>query len=234
MDEAEFDRFAEHYCADHAASIRLSGDEPPYFHRYKVEVVRRECDRLHFRPRRILDFGGGVGNSIPFFKAQFGNASLFLIDPSERSLEIALQRHGAATTFIQCDGALTPFAEGEMDLVFVACVFHHVPQDRHAPLLAEINRILLPSGHLFLFEHNPLNPLTRKAVNDCPFDKNAVLIRASRMAQKISDAGFSSTRVQFTVFFPHMLRALRWAEPMLGHLPIGGQYYVHAIKRADQ
>lgn len=233
MDEAEFDRFADEYHAQHAASIRLSGEAPEYFHRYKVEVVRRECDRLHFWPQRILDFGGGVGNSIPYLKSQFGTAGIFLIDPSRRSLEIAGRRHGSAVSISHFDGASVPFADGQIDLVFVACVFHHIQHDRHVLLLREIERVLMPGGHLFVFEHNPLNPLTLKAVNDCPFDENAVLIRASQMEQKIADAGFSWLRARFTVFFPHMLRALRWAEPLLGHIPIGGQYFVHAIKRAD-
>jgi SAM-dependent methyltransferase len=233
MDEAEFDRFADEYHAQHAASIRLSGEAPEYFHRYKVDVVKRECDRLHFQPQRILDFGGGVGNSIPFLKAQFGKANLFLVDPSSRSLEIFRRRYGSSATSRHFDGVSIPFGDGEMDLVFVACVFHHVPHDRHGPLLTEIERVLASGGHLFVFEHNPLNPLTLKAVNNCPFDENAVLIRARQMKQKIADAGFSSPRVRFTVFFPHAMRALRWTEPLLGYIPIGGQYFVHAIKHAD-
>jgi len=234
MDEAEFDRFADEYYAQHSASIRMSGEAPEYFHRYKIEVVQRECDRLRFQPRRILDFGGGVGNSIPYMKALFETAEIALIDPSRRSLDVARERHGALATLTHFDGATIPFADGQIDLAFVACVFHHIPHDLHGKLLGELERVLVPGGHLFVFEHNPLNPLTLKAVRDCPFDENAVLISARNMKQRIRSAGFVSALSRFTVFFPHALKVFRPAEPWLGRIPIGGQYFVHAIKGADR
>ena len=42
----------------------------------------------------------------------------------------------------------------------------------------ELKRVLRAGGACVIFEHNPLNPLTVQAVNTCPFDENAVLIKA--------------------------------------------------------
>ena len=39
MDVAEFDRFAEEYLAAHKENLRISGEEPDYFARYKIELV---------------------------------------------------------------------------------------------------------------------------------------------------------------------------------------------------
>ncbi|TIW90954.1 MAG: class I SAM-dependent methyltransferase, partial [Mesorhizobium sp.] len=37
MLEAEFDQFAREYQEQHAASIRLSGEAPEFFHKYKID-----------------------------------------------------------------------------------------------------------------------------------------------------------------------------------------------------
>jgi hypothetical protein len=81
---------------------------------------------------------------------------------------------------------------------------------------------------LFVFEHNPLNPLTRHAVNTCPFDENAHLIRAPVMRRRALDAGFDRAEVKYRIFFPHALRGLRPLESKLTWLPLGAQYYVLA------
>jgi ubiquinone/menaquinone biosynthesis C-methylase UbiE len=230
MDEAEFDRFADEYHAKHAASIRLSGEAPEYFHRYKVDDVADTLGRLNRNPARILDFGGGVGNSLAHLRRRFPDSEIVLIDPSLKSLEIAKQRHPLTARFEQFDGTSIPFSDASFDLVFAACVFHHIPAEQHVALLAEIRRVLASGGSLFVFEHNPLNPLTLKAVRDCEFDDNAVLIRAGTMRRRAADAGFRNVRSTYRVFFPHVLRALRPVERYLRRLPLGGQYFIHAEK----
>jgi hypothetical protein len=80
-----------------------------------------------------------------------------------------------------------------------------------------------------VYEHNPFNPLTVRVVNNCPFDANAKLIRASVMAKRCRDAGFREVKVKYRVFFPGFLRALRFAEGLLSWLPLGGQYYVRCL-----
>ena len=41
MDVAEFDKFAEEYLSAHAQNIKISGEQPDYFARYKIEEIRR-------------------------------------------------------------------------------------------------------------------------------------------------------------------------------------------------
>ena len=111
-------------------------------------------------------------------------------------------------------------------MALASCVFHHIPEVEHVPLLGEIRRVLKPGGVLFVFEHNPLNPLTRHAVDTCPFDEHAVLIRAASMLRRVRGAGFPDASVKSRIFFPHILRALRPLERRLTWLPLGAQYYV--------
>src|SRR6185503_3109282 len=114
MDQAEFDRFADEYEWQHARNIRLSGEDPEFFARYKVEDVAAAC---HARsPHRILDFGVGIGASVPHFRRAFPNARLTCLDVSPRSLAIAAERHADAAQFELFDGRVIPHAAGTFDI----------------------------------------------------------------------------------------------------------------------
>jgi len=228
--EAEFDRFASEYHAAHAASIRLSGEAPEFFARYKIHDVARVAAREGLAPRRILDFGGGVGNSLGPMRAAFPRAEITLLDPSHKSLEIARSRFPGGARLQHFDGRAVPLPDNAFDLIFTACVFHHIPATEHVALLEEIHRVLAPGGQFFIFEHNPLNPLTRAAVRACAFDENAVLIDAGTMRARLKEAGFVRMRTEFRIFLPHALAALRPLERFLADVPLGAQYFVHARK----
>jgi SAM-dependent methyltransferase len=232
MDRAEFDKFADEYQALHAANIRVSGESPEFFAEYKVRDLRELARRsgVLSQHARVLDFGAGVGTSAAYFPVYFPDSQLTCVDVSTKSLEIAMARFGENADFVAFDGARLPFADGTFDLAFSACVFHHIAAAAHAELLAEIRRVMRRDGQLMIFEHNPLNPLTVHAVNTCPFDENAVLIRARTMTQTLERAGFRETEVKYRIFFPRALRWLRPLENFLGWLPLGAQYYALAKK----
>ena len=222
MDRAEFDRFADEYEQQHARNVRLSGEEPSYFARYKVKDVARLCAAQS--PARILDFGAGVGASVPYWRELFPRASLTCLDVSARSLAIAARRYAAAADYCLFDGRQIPFAAGSFDVAFAACVFHHIGVEQQLPMLRELRRVLTEHGRLVVFEHNPMNPLTVHAVNTCEFDANAVLLRASTLRERMRAAGFSRVSLAYRLFFPRALRALRPLEPWLARLPLGAQY----------
>jgi SAM-dependent methyltransferase len=230
MDEAEFDKFADEYRNLHAASITLSGEDPEYFAEYKVADIAAELQRDRAAARRALDFGAGVGYSVPFFARHLPAARVTCLDVSRKSLELGAARHGAAAEFRHFDGRQIPYPDSTFDVALASCVFHHIPHDEHVALLTELRRVLTPGGRLFIFEHNPLNPLTRHAVNTCAFDEHAVLVRAPTMQRRVHEAGFGASRVRYRIFFPHALRGLRPLEAKLAWLPLGAQYYVSARK----
>lgn len=232
MLEAEFDRFAAEYREQHASSIRLSGESPDYFAKYKIDDIEKALAHADVAPKRILDFGGGVGNSLPFMRAAFPNGDIVLLDPSKESLDIARRRFPGQARFQLFDGVSIPFDAGQFDLAFAACVFHHIPAERHVELLKEIERVIAPGGSFFLFEHNPLNPLTLHAVRNCAFDENAVLIASRSMRERMRAAGFERNEIVYRIFFPRALAALRPLERILTGIPLGAQYFVHATKPA--
>jgi SAM-dependent methyltransferase len=230
MQESEFDRFADEYRQTHAKNIRLSGEEPEFFAEYKVRNTRRAVDRSSLRVERILDFGGGVGNSIPFFRKWFPDAVLSCADVSAKSLEIARARFPEAAELLRIAGASLPVADASYDLAFSACVFHHIAPAEHLVWLKELKRVVRPGGMLALFEHNPWNPLTVRAVRDCPFDVNAKLLSMPELKRKALAAGWSNVGHEFCVFFPRSLAALRPVERLLTRVSLGAQYALFALR----
>jgi SAM-dependent methyltransferase len=125
-------------------------------------------------------------------------------------------------------GETLPLADRSSDLTFAACVIHHIEPKAHEYWLSELHRVTGRGGTFVVFEHNPYNPLTQKAVAGCEFDKDAILIRARDVAMTMSKSGWRDIRIRYHVFFPQALAGLRGLEPVLGWLPLGGQYSVTA------
>ena len=229
MDIAEFDRFADEYTATHAGNIRLSGEDPDYFARYKIEEVRRRWEAEgRTEPSAVLDFGVGIGNSLPHLARLFPRAEVTGVDVSQRSLQVAAHRFPGVARLLAYDGATIPLPGGSFDLIFSACVFHHIDGAEHAAVFAELHRLLRPGGLMVVFEHNPVNPATRYIVATCPFDENAVLLPAPALKKSQAAAGFHKVAVAYTGFFPGPLRALRPLERFMTALPLGAQYYTVA------
>lgn len=229
MKAAEFDKYAQDYLATHERNVRISGETPEYFARYKIEEVRRLWSRARLpEPRTILDFGAGVGNSLPHLARCFPDARLTALDVSAESLAIAMKRFPNAADFVCQEGADIPAAQGSFDLIFSSCVFHHIDAAEHVQTFQGLKRLLAPAGRLVIFEHNPLNPVTRHIVAGCEFDEDAVLIPARVFKARQHAAGFDKVAVRYTGFFPGPLRALRPLERFLIGAPIGAQYYTVA------
>jgi ubiquinone/menaquinone biosynthesis C-methylase UbiE len=217
----------------HAENIAITGEGPDYFAEYKIKDLASEFALRRGTARgdvAVLDFGAGVGTSVPFVRRHFPRASITCLDVSTKSLEVGAARFAKEARFLRFDGTHIPASEGAFDVAFAACVFHHIDHAQHLPLLAELHRVSRDDGIVAIFEQNPYNPLTVRAVNTCPFDENARLIKAGVMRERMVRAGFRTASIRYRIFFPHVLRLLRPMEPALTWLPLGAQYYVVATK----
>lgn len=233
MDKAEFDKFADEYRSLHAANIAISGESPAYFAEYKIRDLAAE----YFAHRggatdtpAVLDFGAGIGTSVPFVRKYLPRARLTCLDVSTKSLEVGQGRFPGEAKFMHFDGTRIPFPDASFDIAFAACVFHHIDHAEHVALLREFYRILVPNGIAFVFEHNPYNPLTVHVVNTCPFDENAKLISATAMRERFRVAGLERPTIRYRIFFPRALRVLRPLEKIMTWIPLGAQYSICARK----
>jgi hypothetical protein len=83
---------------------------------------------------------------------------------------------------------------------------------------------------LSVFEHNPANPITRRVVEQCPFDEDAVLLYPAEVKRYLTHVNLRLLRHDYIVFMPRALAWLRPLEPALAWLPAGAQYAVLAGK----
>jgi SAM-dependent methyltransferase len=153
---------------------------------------------------------------------QFPDAKLFATDLSEKSL--AYVRKNFPDLIVLPDESIDGYS---FDMIFVSGVFHHVPADQRTGVVARLATLLSEGGELFIFEHNPFNPVTRHMVSTCPFDYDAELITLRRMKHLLRDsAGLRIVKTGYCLFFPQILQAVRPLEKILRWLPFGGQYFV--------
>lgn len=229
----EFDEYAHDYRSVHTQNVaKVSGKDSDYFTEYKIQEIYR---RKWVRPgASILDFGCGDGNSARFFRKYDPSCRYFGVDVSEESIETAKAKYQTeGVSFCAYDGRRLPYKSGVFDVVFIACVLHHVEPEDRPGLLREIRRVLKPGGRLIIFEHNPYNPLTRRMVNTCPFDVNAKLLTSGYQMKLLDHTGFVRNRKLFTIFMPRkgFFEKLVGLEYYLAWLPVGGQYYTVSEKR---
>ena len=85
-------------------------------------------------------------------------------------------------------------------------------------------------GRMAIFEHNPLNPLTRWIVSHCAFDTGAVLLRPAEVSRLFRSVNMSGTRLDYIESFPGVLAVLRPLEPFLRWFPAGAQYCMIGAK----
>lgn len=229
--DAEFDAFVSDYEDQHRASILLSGEEPQYFADYKIQVLKDLTMDWAMKAPNILDFGSGLGGSLPAFRTYFPQCQVTCCDVSQESLKASRRKYGGDEQYILIENGIIPVIDKSFDIVFSACVFHHIPHDEHLAWINELRRIVKPGGALVIFEHNPWNPLTRYAVRKCPFDVNAHLINSRQLRRVISISGWDEVQIDYHVFFPSVLAPLRRLDSRLRWLAIGAQYCCHARRK---
>ena len=213
---AKFDAYAKDYETLHANSITASGEQPGYFSDYKVDCLARLAGSNFDEP--VLDYGCGVGTLTHRLCTRYSRVHGF--DPSTKSLEEARQ-HGDSATYCDDPGELP---RAHFGIVVLANVLHHVPPPNRVELVTRLRELLRPgTGRRVVFEHNPYNPLTRRAVAQCEFDDDAILLGPGELVGLLGQCGYKAVRRQFIVFFPRLMAVLRPLEPSLGWLPAGAQ-----------
>jgi 2-polyprenyl-3-methyl-5-hydroxy-6-metoxy-1,4-benzoquinol methylase len=217
---AEFDSFAANYQELVNDSIRVTGESSDYFAAYKAAYIAR---RVAPRSRgTLLDYGCGVGLLSQHLKSRLAGIQIDGFDVSKDSLariDGNLLRQGTFSTNLE-DLA------HDYDVLVLSNVLHHVKLDERQELIREAASRLAHDGKLIIFEHNPLNPLTRWAVSQCFFDEDAVLLPSREARGYCGHAGLRSMWRDYIVFFPRWLEWFRPLEPSLHWCPLGAQYVV--------
>jgi SAM-dependent methyltransferase len=224
---AEFDGVSLGYESLVARSTGFGGVEHDFFTRRKVSALLDLTERTFGRPDtlRALDVGCGVGLTDAHLRGRF--AELHGIDPSRVAVGRAMTAN-PEVRYKVLDGDVLPYPDASFDLVFAICVVHHVPPSEWLHFVTEMRRVVRPGGLVVVFEHNPLNPLTRLSVLRCEFDDAAVLLSMTRARRLLVAAGLEPAEQRFIVFVPSERRVARALEDKLARVALGAQYYVAA------
>lgn len=213
--------------------IRLSGEDREYFLRGRVAHLVA-CLGSDCRPRRILDFGCGIGDTASHLSQVFPDAEVLGVDSSERALEYARSRHGSTRVRFAPTRQLEREPELRFDLCYTNGVFHHIAPARRLAAVRSLHRILVPGGSLAFMENNPWNPGTRLVMARIPFDREAIPLSPLEARRLLRAGGFRRCEPLRTLFyFPRALSFLRPLEPLLARLPLGAQYHWLARKEGD-
>lgn len=219
-----FDRYAASYKAVLNRSISISGESGQYFADLKARYVASRLGAGF--SGRLLDFGCGVGVLSRSLLHYLPGAAVDGYDTSTASIS-------AVDDELAVRGRFTSVPEdlrADYDAIVVANVLHHVQPPLRQQTLVFLAERLSRKGCVFVFEHNPGNPLTRLAVYRCPFDEDAILLWPREARNLSLGAGLRAVRRDFLVFFPRPLARARFLEQRLTWCPLGAQYVLIAAK----
>lgn len=223
-----FDIFSKNYNNYVNDALRITGYDTTTLIQAKLRKLQHLFPDLVHIPFNLLDFGCGVGNLYESVQQFFPYASYTGVDKSEESILQARSRFSNSSLFHNLHSE--NWTHTQYSLIFSAGVFHHIPHCEHAGLIEKLSSLLNRDGRLVIWEHNPLNPLTQKIVNDCVFDQDAVLVPSKNLKNHFCRAPLSNIQIIYTTFFPKFLSPLNFMDPYLCWLPFGGQYLVTGRK----
>ncbi len=228
-----FDDFTDDYQKYHRANIKISGFEPTYFDEHKIKTIVADYAATVGNPSqnlKILNFGCGIGKSEEFINKYFPNCSICSIDVSEKSIETAKERNKRFKNieFIKYETIEDLILKDKFDIIFVANVFHHIPEELHIKILNHLKTFLSTTGFLYVFEHNPQNPVTKNAFNTCEIDVGCKMIHPSLFYSMCKEAEYKTINKNYILFFPKFLSMFSGLERFLKWCPLGAQYYIKA------
>lgn len=221
----EFDAYRNSYSEAVNNAISFSGLKVDFFTRAKAaRLLGLLEDKLGPTEKlSILDVGCGIGNYHALLRDKIGK--LTGVDPSSECIDEAKLRNPGLIYRVS-DGIELPFQDGEFDAVYAICVMHHVPPANWIKFSSELARVTRPGGAVLIFEHNPYNPLTRRAVSTCPFDEDAVLLAKKQVVEYLRGAGLREVSGRYILTIPAIEGVLRRVDDAFGSMPLGAQYYV--------
>lgn len=221
MNKVNFDDYSIEYNKILEDQLKKFSDNIDFFAEYKVQILKKMLD---YSPKFILEYGCGIGRNLRFLHHYFPLAQIFGCDTSRESLILANKYKFAKLYHLGNDKIKERF-----DLIFVSCVFHHIEPKKREGVVENIYS-LLNKGSVFVFEHNPYNPLTRHLVATCPFDRDAILLSQKECINLFTSKGFIKKANHYYLFLPPKLNKLYVIEKYLGWLPLGGQYFIQFTK----
>lgn len=168
-------------------------------------AMRQRAKVVPLATGRVLEIGIGSGLNIPLYDAR-NVTHLWGLDPSAEMWAIAQKNaaeHHLDVEFIQSPAESIPLEDHSLDSVLMTYTLCTIPDAPAA--LAEIKRVLKPSGRLIFCEHgyapdesvrrwqNRINPIWKKLAGGCNLNRH--------IPGLLEQSGFKTTDLQ-TMYLP--------------------------------
>ena len=228
---SEFDSHAESYRGEVNRALAFAGKQVDFYAERKAAMLSELARGSLGDPAnlKILDVGCGIGLVDGHLVEPFG--SVFGVDVSAEEISQAQTEH-PSVAYAVSKPAEIPHPAELFDVVFAACVLHHVDGEEQLPLVAEMARVTRPGGFVVIFEHNPWNPLTRLVVSRISFDQGVELMRPKVVSSLFERVDVHPRTVRNMTFTPWRGALSAELERALWWLPVGAQYAVIGEKTA--
>jgi ubiquinone/menaquinone biosynthesis C-methylase UbiE len=237
---AEFDAYAANYDAGMDNPLkRMAGASADDFIALKVDWLLEDLRRSGLATDganvELLDYGCGAGLFLRHLRRAGFGGRLTGCDIAQAMLAEARRAwtEGDVPALDLIDNAALPYPSSSFDAVILCAMLHHVPPMQRAAVAHEAQRVLKPDGRIYVFEHNPFNPITAWVVRHTPIDQEAILLTAGEARARLRTAAVTPSRTEHLMFFPPRWRWTRKLEKWLRWLPMGGQYVVVGSKASS-
>jgi SAM-dependent methyltransferase len=227
--QVSFDDYIDNYKSEVQNAVGFIGQEVDFFLEMKADELIKIAERNFADAGKIkvLDIGSGIGLVDRLIKHRI--TDLHGVDIEDGVVEKAIVNN-PDVHYQKYDGEHLPFESNTFDMAFAINVMHHVPPALWENFSKEMYRVLKPGGIGAVFEHNPYNPLTRKVVRDCEFDRDAVLLKHKKIKELFVNASFKISDTAYIIFFPFKGKIFRKIESVIKWFPLGAQQYVTGKK----
>jgi len=208
--------------------------------RYPNEELLRFFGRHYFplprerrREIRVLEVGCGSGANLWMIAREGFDAHGIDLAPEGISLcAQMLEFWGTQATLTPADMTDVPYPDSHFDAIVDVFSSYCIDEAGFEKFLDEVSRLLKPGGRIYVFEHNPRNPLVRYVIARTPIDENAILLDAREVRHGLLDAARYDVETDYLMFMPPGIGFLAPIDRTLAWLPLGAQYVVAARKAA--
>ena len=222
--ESEFHPYANTYHTVLNGASAATAQEKDYFAHACAKHFAECLQWLNVTPTHVLDYGCGTGSSSVILAEALECPSLLGLDPSRHLISEARSRNGLTSMRSLRRNEFRPVQM--MDAVYCSGTFHDIPPAERADALGFVYDSLRPGGAFGFWENNPWNPGTNYGISKCVVEEDSTAITSRHARRLLRSAGFDVLQTDFLFFFPRQLRCLRWIEPILEKVALGGQYQV--------
>ena len=198
----------------------ILGPSHKHYLKQKTDLLLRCIREKGLNTKIILDVGCGTGE----LERNLANRlEVVGVDLTVSMLRVAKGRYRDCE-FMRASCNKLPFRDSAFTLVLVVNVLHHLKLNDRQALFSEVSKMLVPGGHLVVFEHNPKNPFTRIVVRGCQIDRDAVLLNTKEVTSLANASKIGKVDIEYLTFFPAVLSFLNSLERRMQRLPLGGEF----------